>query len=302
MTNSQVDRRVHFDQGDRCWRGQFIAMAGPCEILCETDDPDEARSLAKVAAQEAWRIEDKFSRYVDTNTIHRINHAGGAPVTVDAETAQLIDFAQTIYEMSEGRFDITSGVLGRVWCFDGSDNLPSSEHVAEVLAKVGWHRATWKAPVLQLPPGMQIDFGGIGKEYAVDCAASLLRERTDHSCLVNFGGDLAVTAAPRNFEHWVVGIEAIGAGRGIPSKLLQLRVGALATSGDARRFLQKNGIRYSHILDPQSGWPVADAPHAVTVAADTCTQAGMLSTLAMLQGREAEAYLGMQEVQYWCSR
>ena len=78
--------------------------------------------------------------------------------------------------------------------------------------------------------------------------------------------------------------------------------GALATSGDARRFVMKDGIRYGHILDPTTGWPVENAPHSITVAADTCTQAGMLATLAMLNGAAAENFLDAQDIQFWCQR
>ena len=87
-----------------------------------------------------------------------------------------------------------------------------------------------------------------------------------------------------------------------PERVINLKTGALATSGDARRFLQKYGIRYSHIIDPTTGWPVKDAPRSVTVAADTCVQAGMLSTLAMLEGAEAEAFLEAQGFDFWCLR
>ena len=88
----------------------------------------------------------------------------------------------------------------------------------------------------------------------------------------------------------------------MPASLLNLQIGALATSGDARRFLLKDGVRYSHILDPVTGWPIKDAPRSITVAADTCIQAGMLSTLAMLQGEGAETFLSAQDVSYWCDR
>jgi thiamine biosynthesis lipoprotein len=84
--------------------------------------------------------------------------------------------------------------------------------------------------------------------------------------------------------------------------VLEIATGALATSGDSRRYLQKDGIRYSHILDPRSGWPVESAPRSVTVAADTCTEAGMLSTLAMLEGYNAETFLDGEGAMYWCRR
>ena len=277
-------------------------MASPCEVLIETNDRDEAFELTKTAAAETWRIEDKFSRYLSGNIVDRINRADGDPIKVDPETSQLIDFASTLYELSEGQFDITSGVLREVWQFDGSDNIPSEKSVERVLTNVGWHRVSWASPLLRMKPGMEIDFGGIGKEYAVDRVAGMLREATTASCLVNFGGDLVATRSPARRKAWSVGIEAISGKVATAEKVLSLQVGALATSGDARRFLQSDGIRYSHILDPKTGWPIPDAPRSVTVAADTCVQAGMLSTLAMLKGAQAERFLDAQQQRYWCRR
>jgi thiamine biosynthesis lipoprotein len=277
-------------------------MASPCEILVETSDFDEARQLGKLAAAEAWRIEDKFSRYADDNVVARINSAGGNAIEVDAETASLIDFGHTLCELSDGRFDITSGVLREVWTFDGGNRLPSQEAVEQVMQRVGWHHITWRSPILQMQYGMEIDFGGIGKEYAVDRVAQQLREATANSILVNFGGDLAVTRPPRERPGWQVGIESVSEHGPAAEKVITLGAGALATSGDARRFLLRDGIRYSHILDPRTGWPVRDAPRSITVAADTCTQAGMLSTLAMLEGNGAEVFLQAEGVRFWCRR
>jgi len=302
MTSRSSQRGITVDQHDGYWQGKFLAMASPCEVLCETDNLGGAERLTELVATEAWRIEDKFSRYLPENIVNRINEANGKPIEVDAETAQLIDFSLSLYELSHGRFDITSGVLRRVWTFDGSSNIPSKSSVKGVRQYVGWKRVRWSAPVLQMQPGMEIDFGGIGKEYAVDRAASLLRNATPLGCLVNFGGDLAAVRKPCTRDAWKVGVEAVDASRPAGEKLLNLQVGALATSGDARRFLFRDGIRYSHILDPLTGWPVPDAPRSITVAADTCTQAGMLSTFAMLEGAHAEEFLEAQAVRYWCNR
>jgi thiamine biosynthesis lipoprotein len=156
--------------------------------------------------------------------------------------------------------------------------------------------------VFTLQAGMQVDLGGIGKEYAVDRVAGMLRDATTCSALVNFGGDLSVTRAPQERRAWRVGIESVAADEGRGETVLEIEIGALATSGDSRRYLVNDGVRYSHILDPRSGWPVEGAPRSVTVAADTCTQAGMLSTLAMLEGYNAEAFLDGEGVKYWCRR
>ncbi len=275
-------------------------MASPCELLMALESPQEAERLLKLAAEEAWRIEAKFSRYREDNIVHRINAGDGKPIEVDEETAALLDFADQCFELSEGLFDITSGVLREVWHFDGSDKIPSEAAVAAVLPRVGWQRLTWARPMLTLPAGMQIDFGGIGKEYAVDRVVGLLRGHSPASILVNFGGDLAVTRAREDNRPWLIGVDdPENTGKGA-CNTLQLTQGALATSGDARRYLLHEGVRYGHVLDPRTGWPVQGAPRSVTVAAATCTEAGMLATFALLQGRDARAFLDAQELRYWC--
>lgn len=302
MKSRNSRRGVTVDSQDGYWRGQFFAMASDCEVLCEVGEAGEARRLTELVATEAWRIEDKFSRYLPGNVIDRINKAAGDAIELDPETTQLIDFSETLHKLSAGRFDITSGVLRRAWTFDGSSNVPSKSAIKEIMQHVGWARVSWVAPILRMKTGMEIDLGGIGKEYAVDRAATLLRESTTVSCLVNFGGDLIATGKPDLRDAWKVGIEAAELETTGAEKLLNLEVGGLATSGDARRFLIKDGIRYGHILNSQTGWPIPDAPRSVTVAADTCTQAGMISTLAMLEGSGAETFLDAQGIRYWCNR
>lgn len=275
-------------------------MGSPCELVCECVKRGDASELSQLAAEEAWRIEDKFSRYTGGSAVARINEANGEAITVDDETADLLDFAATLFELSDARFDITSGVLRHIWSFDGGTKIPRQADIETVRQNIGWSRVAWHRPELQMPKGMEIDLGGIGKEYAVDRAAKRLREEGAPPCLVNFGGDLATTAAPRVRRSWRVGIE--GKTPDAPERRIDLRQGALATSGDARRFLEKDGVRYGHILDPLTGWPVPDAPRSVTVAAESCTQAGMISTLAMLKGAEAEGFLEAQNVRWWCYR
>lgn len=279
--------------------GRFTAMACPCEVLIETREQTLARRITGIAAQCAWNIEHKFSRYRADNIVHRINTANGAPVAVDDETAKLLDFAGTLTRLSDGRFDVTSGVLRRAWTFDGGDRLPSQSAIDALLRHVGWDKVRWNRPQLQMQPQMQIDLGGIGKEYAVDAATTLIEsEFGDISCLVNFGGDVAVRHSRKDGAAWRVGIEA-AASPGAALGLIALRQGGLATSGDSRRFVLVNGKRYSHILDARTGWPVPDAARSITVAAGTCTQAGALSTLAILQGAHARAFLEAQNVQFW---
>lgn len=304
------------------WRGTFEAMASPCELLLEGGSAAQACELLAVAQAEARRIERKFSRYRSDSVVAALHAASGRAVRVDDETAGLLDFAAHCHALSGGLFDITSGVLRRAWRFDGGHALPSPAQVAALRGHIGWGRVRWQRPWIALPAGMEIDFGGLGKEYAVDRTLAQLRQRTALPLLVNFGGDLAASGARRGGLPWCVGIErpdaidataATGAidaidafypvsAPGAPAAVLQLRAGALATSGDARRFIEVDGVRYGHILNPHTGWPMPHAPRAVTVAAPTCTEAGMLSTLAMLQGAHAEAWLAGQGAAHWVWR
>jgi len=282
------------------WVGLFSAMASPCEVHVAESERALAERIAMLVAAEAARIEAKLSRYRRGNVIDTINTAGGRTIVVDEETERLLDYAAHLFELSDGKFDVTSGVLRRAWRFDGSDRVPRRSAVEALLPIVGWRRVRWRAPELTLLPGMEIDLGGIGKEYAVDRAAALVRPLSAR-CLLNFGGDLFALGPQAEGRPWRVGVESLHDGA-VAAKQIDLQTGALATSGDARRFLLKNGKRYSHILDPTTGWPVEDAPRSITVAAPTCTQAGMLATLALLRGRDAEAFLATQGVQYWALR
>jgi len=282
------------------WTGVFRAMASPCEVLMEVDDRRDAEHILSIVSSEALRVEHKFSRYLPDNIVHRINSSQGRPVVVDEETARLLDFARTLYELSEGRFDVTSGILRRIWTFDGGSTIPDQENILEVLRYVGWNRVAWDGRAIRLEPGMQIDLGGIGKEYAVDRAALIVDDRT--SCLINFGGDIVVTRARRDGQPWRVGIERPSPDSRDRVRVIRLSEGGLATSGDTHRFVMKDGVRLSHILDPRTGWPVADAPRSVTVAAGSCVQAGMVATLAMLHGTGAEDFLAAQGHRHWVAR
>lgn len=268
-------------------------------MLVDTTDVAEVALALEIAENEARRIERKFSRYLDGNVIHRINHSAGRAVAVDEETARLIDYAATCHAVSGGLFDITSGVLRRVWTFDGGTRVPPREAVAEVLTRVGWQRARWAGRALTLEPGMEIDLGGIGKEYAVDRAAALVGARIAAPALINFGGDLYAGGPRRDGSAWMVGIDDPAGNGGALESRVELTRGGLATSGDARRFVMHEGRRLGHILDPRTGWPVADGPRSVTVVAATCLEAGTLSTLAYLKGAGAAEFLEEQGVTHW---
>ncbi len=244
----------------------FTAMASPCEVLVPSMDRREALALGMVAAQEAWRVERKYSRYRSDSVTARIHANPGSPIEVDPETASLMDFASQCFTLSEGLFDITSGVLRRAWTFDGSDRIPDTAAVQLLLPLVGFGKLQWQSPRLLLPAGMELDFGGIGKEYAVDRAYDLVAARSSTPFLVNFGGDMRASRPPSH-GPWQVGIERPDTDRE-PTLLLNLEYGALATSGDSRRYLLKDGVRYGAYF--ASGHRLARA--RCTPFSDRCSQ------------------------------
>jgi thiamine biosynthesis lipoprotein len=278
----------------------FTAMASPCVVLVDTDDEILGAEVGEIVKSEALRIEAKFSRYRASVVTH-INETAGQALHVDDETADLIGYSMVCYALSEGLIDITSGALRRAWKFDGSGKVPTELQVREALRYVGWTKITWERPILRLQAGMEIDFGGIGKEYAVDRALALAEAHTAAPVLVNFGGDLRVSGPRRDGTPWYVALEDVDRA-GTAAGLLELASGALATSGDAYRYVTRDGVRYGHVLNPLTGWPITDAPRSVTVHAATCTEAGLLAKLALLQGAGAEEYLKLEKVRAWCIR
>ncbi len=281
---------------------RFHAMGGACEVLVEIADEVAAREVANAVAQHAWQVEARFSRYRADNIVARINGAVGETVEVDEETANLLDFASLLHGLSGGLFDITSGVLRRAWTFDGGERTPARAEIDALLPLVGWSKVKWQRPFITLQAGMQIDFGGIAKEYAVDQATQLAARAVDAAVLVNFGGDLAVTRVRDGNRPWRVGIENIDADAPGAARVVDLSAGAIATSGDTYRYVTAGTRRLPHILDPRDGRPVRGAPRSVTVAAPNCTNAGMLTTLAMLRGPGAEVFLEAEGVRHWVQR
>lgn len=283
----------------------FFAMASQCEIIIETTKKSIAKRLGDTLAHEVWRIEDKYSRYNSKSVCSKINQSQGQAVVIDNETYLLLNFADTCYQLSDGLFDITSGVLRRIWCFDCSANIPTTEQVNSLMAYIGWPKVHFDEKFIRLPENMEVDFGGIGKEYAVDRCILLSQEITDKPILVNLGGDLCATSPRKNNKAWQVGIDNpnVQVQKGQNQQMVvSLYQGALATSGDAQRYLLNNGKRYSHILNAKTGWPIENAPRSITVVAPQCIQAGILATLALLHGDNAEKFLTEQEIKFWAIR
>lgn len=276
----------------------FRAMGGEGALRLCGASPSQAARAAAAARAEVHRIEAKYSRYVSDSVTGRLHAAAGQGWTpVDAETESLLNYADALWLQSGGLFDITAGVLRHVWDFR-SGRLPSPGSVQQCVARVGWDRVQRRPGAVCLPTGMELDFGGIGKEYAADRAAAIAATLGISHGWVNLGGDIAVIDPGPSAHTWHIGIAHPRPTH--PGQLLAtlaMARGGLATSGDSERFMVVDGRRYCHILNPHTGWPVAHW-QSVSVVAASATAAGSLSTIAMLKGPSAVAWLQAQHVQF----
>ncbi len=253
--------------------------------------------LAALAIEEVSRIERKYSRYLRESIVSRINaSAGGGAVVCDEETLALLHYANTLYKNSGGVFDVTSGVLRKAWDFKAR-RLPEQDELLPLLSLIGWDRVERDGGTVRLPEeGMEIDFGGIGKEYAADRAALILYAKGVRHGYVSLAGDIRVIGPKPDNAPWIIGIQdPRHRDRTIAS--IPLYAGALATSGDYERFFDADGKRYCHIIHPGTGYPVSFW-RSVTVVAPLAATAGSYSTIAMLKESEGVAFLDEAGVGY----
>ncbi len=276
---------------------QFKAMASACEVTFADATEEKPDSKAQLAIDEVLRIEKKYSRYLKDSVVSRINAAAGMGwVACDGETLQLLQYADTLYRTSGGLFDITSGILRRAWNFN-TPHIPAQNELKPLLEKIGWPLVDLKNENIRLPkPGMEIDFGGFGKEYAADRAAQILVEAGIRHGYVNLGGDIRVIGPKPDNSAWSFGIQHPREHRIIAT--IPMSGGALATSGDYERFFELEGRRYCHILNPKSGRP-ASHWRSVSVMAPLAIAAGSCTTIAMLKEKSGLAFLNETGFSYF---
>lgn len=269
------------------------------ELQLSTLDHARADRAAAAAIADVQRIEAKYSRYRGDSVTSAINRAAGrSAVAIDSETALLLRYVDRCHALSDGCFDITSGVLRRVWDFKRRPpRIPDQHEIDAVRALIGWNRVEWSDAHVRLPcTGMELDFGGIGKEYAADRAAIICRDHGIAHALVNLGGDVRAIGPRADGTPWRVGIRDP---RTIDAAIatIELDDAAVATSGDYERAFEVEGRRYCHVLDPRTGMPVSHW-RSVSVVAPLAILAGSYATIAMLLERDAEPFLAAQGVRY----
>lgn len=270
---------------------RFHAMASDCAVHVQAETAAASATTALAAEAEVRRIEARYSRYRGDSELARINRvaAAGGATDVDTEMAGLIAYAKACFQSSGGAFDITSGLLRQAWNFPDA-RLPEQKQIDALLPRIGLDKVTLSDGHLAFAQaGMELDFGGLGKEYAADRAVEVCAELKVRHGFVDLGGDIRVIGPQPDGQPWRIGIRDSRNSAALVAEVA-LDGGALATSGDYERFIEVDGVRYCHILDPRTGWP-AQGLSSVTVISERCLVAGSLATSAMLKGRDGAAWL-----------
>jgi thiamine biosynthesis lipoprotein len=276
----------------------FNAMGTECNIYLYSATSSQAEEIAQLAEAEVLRIESRYSRYDPQSLLSEINLVAlsGGTTILDDETSALITHACACHKISGGLFDVTSGLLRKVWDFTG-DTLPGQPAISLLLPSIGMDKIVWEPPSITFTvAGMELDLGGVGKEYASDRAAEVCAGQGVTSGLVDLGGDIRIIGPHPDGRPWIIGIRDPNDPDSIMG-CLELYEGALATSGDYERCLVIGGKRYSHIINPITGWP-AQGLASVSVTGESCATAGSVSTIAMLKGVDGAWWLANTRAQY----
>lgn len=265
----------------------FPALGTTCDVQYAAPSGD-AQAAGFERAVTSWvnAFEAKYSRFRPDSLVSRINAAAGrAWVEVDAEMEGMLKLCDTLHFMTQGILDPTTMPLIRLWNYKAeTPRIPTEAEIAAARVLVGWKKVQRAPGKVFLPePGMALDFGGFGKEYAVDLAARIALDHGIPHALVDFGHDLRAVGAPPGRPAWHIGLEdPLKPGTSAGSMAIVGK--GVASSGDYIRRFVVDGKRYGHIIDPRTGWPVTNGCLQATVVAATCLQAGVLSTTAFVLG------------------
>ena len=270
------------------------------KLITAADAADKDAVLAEIEATLA-KVNARMSTYDPDSELSRWNAARTSDwFPVSAETATVVREAVRIGGLTEGAFDVTLDPLVRLWQFgpgkSGSKipleakKVPGEEDIRKMLRLVGYakiHARLDPPSVRKELADMQVDLSGIAKGYGVDRVANVLQRHGYHNYMVEIGGEVRTSGHNLAGRPWSIGIEAPTSGVRKVDSVVNLGTRAMATSGDYRNYFEQNGVRYSHLLDPRNGRPIAHRLASVSVLAETCAEADALATGLMVLGPNA---------------
>ena len=239
------------------------------------------------ALRECGRYDRLLSRTQEDSDVWRINHAEGKPVTVSDDTIRILETAQKISALTDGAFDVTIAPCSTMWDFtSGEAVLPDAEELKAAAEKVDYTKLRIDGNTVTLPEGMMIDLGGIAKGYAADQVKAFLADRGVKSAILSFGGNIVALGLKPGDKPWNVAIRDIDGGPA-DYMLISKNYGAsTVTSGIYERGFDLDGVRYHHLLDSSTGWPVQNELASVTIFSESSMMGDALSTTAFVLGTE----------------
>lgn len=250
----------------------------------------EAEDGVKAAFAEFQRLHAITNNFDENSQVSKISQmAGKNKVAVDPDLVYIIKLSQDVAAKLDDSFDITVGPLSALWGIGHKgDYVPSQAEIDKVLPLVNYRliEVDDKANTVYLPkPGMMLDLGGVAKGYATDKAIEVLKSKGITSALVNAGGDVRVIGNKPDGKPWRIGIQDPRNADGITAKLAMTEWDTMETSGDYQRFIMKDGVRYSHILNPRTGWQPREVA-SVTMVTNSSTYGDVLSKPIFVLGVE----------------
>ena len=269
-------------------RVEFRALGTPCARQFRLEDENKSLQFLNDALGWLSRFEAKFSRFRSDSLVSQINREAGKNwVRVDTEMSEMLDTAERLYRLTEAILDPTMLPMLQVWDWKKlHTQLPSDAEISHAKSLVGWDKVERKTGKVMLPiAGMGLDFGGFGKEFAVDQLVQIARQFGIKDALIDLGRDVYGLGGNGLHPFWHVGLED-GINPGNCWGGVAVSDFALCTSGDYARRFEHQGKRYGHIIDPRTGWPVANGMRAASVCAPSCLQAGIYSTAIFVMGRK----------------
>jgi FAD:protein FMN transferase len=268
-----------------------IEMAVPVRIVVYAHSEATSKTATKAAFAKFRELNAVMSDYDPTSEVRRLSATSGSgqAVVVGDDLWRVLCRSKDLAERSGGAFDVTVGPVVRLWRrARRQEELPNSERIAQAQAAVG-HKAmelnTSDRTVCLTKPDMWIDLGGIAKGYAIDAALDVLAKHGIRSALVDAGGDIGLSNAPPNRAGWVIGVAPLERDAK-PSVFLSLSNVAIATSGDSWQFVEIDGQRYSHLVDPHTGIGLTDHSSVTVIARNAMTADGLASAVSVLGPKE----------------
>lgn len=269
-------------------------MGMPVRIVLYASDDSTARTPARAAFRRIASLENKMSRYRSSSELNRVSaRAGNGPVRVSAALFCVLQQAQTLSRQSDGAFDVTSGPYIKLWEeVRRTGELPDSSALQTASSRVGWKHVRLQETeqtVHLRADSMQLNLGGIAKGFILDRALEVLFQQGTSRAMIEAGGDLVVGTAPPDQDGWHVQLP--GSGPESTSRTISVTQGAVATSGDTHQFVEIDGTRYSHIVDPRTGMGLTHGLLVSIVAGDGATADALATTVSILGPEEGRAFL-----------